>query len=85
MTKQGSINQIKEIFQTKEDCFMKIYIQPNRGDNRKFYKQTYWPANIDVVVKSEENANALVGYLEDLENKASSNPRITGIQIIKDE
>ena len=76
-------NQIKDLLIIKKpECFMKIFIQKSKDEVPVFYKQIAFDNNIDVNVTSEKNADKLIEYLTKLENAASKNPKITGIEYI---
>ena len=80
MSKQQKIEGIKEIILSKEKpaCYMSIFIYA--GKEPRYYKKIPWERDIDISCADKATADELILLLTKLQNAASANPKITGIE-----
>jgi len=75
--RDNKINEVITLLKGKPACYMKIFIF--RGES-KYYKKIPWERDIDISCADKATADELILLLTKLQNAASANPKITGIE-----
>ena len=78
--RDNKINEVITLLKGKPACYMKIFIFRGKEIEPRYYKQVPWEKNIDVTCTDKATADELIFLLQKLQNAASANPKITGIE-----